>query len=172
VQVTLRDTSEHRLLERFAKLTAGLTVLGYKPCDRNGNYKIISPAIAERAIASIPTGPPPPPQATPSPPTASSSTGRNNTETFLVEKIQAQLTPNGNRKYATIGGKYRKYGVTAWPEVAEEDLDIITGYNPADLDAGQEWDVSGFGIVALCEHPADKEYPTKVLSFTPLGEKQ
>jgi len=89
------------------------------------------------------------------------------TETFRVDSITAQVSPNGNRYYAVRGGRVKKHGATAWPEIAEPQLEALTGYDPINLEIGKPWDVTGFGIRAVGEIPPGKTYPNKITAFAP-----
>ena len=106
--------------------------------------------------------PPPQPDAPPS-----GGNGDGGTETFLVESITAQVSPNGNRYYAVRGGRVKKHGGTAWPEIAEPQLETLTEYNPVNLEIGKAWDMTGLGIRAVGEIPPGKTYPNKITAFAP-----
>jgi len=125
----------------------------------SGNAIAASPAPAH-------TGPPKTKPTMPEPPPGPVTLPEGNgTESFKVESVTAQLSPNGNRYYTLRGGRCKKHGVSAWPEVAEAALEAITGYNPIGLDVGQPWNVSDFDITATGEVPVGKNFPTKIIGL-------
>ena len=116
---------------------------------------------------SAPT-PAPQPQAPPTPPTSGGNgQGDGGSETFLVESITAQVSPNGNRYYAIRGGRVKKHGASAWPEVAEPQLLTLLEYDIKNLEVGKPWEVVEWNIQAVGEIEAGKKYPNKVTAFAP-----
>ena len=128
-----------------------------------------APATIKPPAPARPTPSPGPGNAPPAqPPTPPAGNGNGGgTETFMVDSITAQVSPNGNRYYAVKGGRVKKHGATAWPEIAEPQLEALTKYNPVNLEVGKPWDVTGFGIRAVGEIPPGKTYPSKITAFAP-----
>ena len=87
-------------------------------------------------------------------------------ETYAVNTIVAQVTPNGKRRYAVKGGRCHKHGVSAWPEVAEQQVMAITGFDLATLQAGQSWTPTK-KLRAVASVPEGVEWPNKVIAFAP-----
>ena len=178
----LRIRAEEQVRDGMAEFNEMATCNDWHPANGNG-YRAAPPPqvtinktfVREQAPQpQAPSGgppeppaPPPPPEqgAPPPPPAAADSNGGS--ETFAVESIIPQVSPNGNRYYAVKGGRCKKHGVTAWPEVAEPQLVTLTQYDVSQLEVGKEWDVAGFHSQAVAEVPPGKEYPNKVTAFAP-----
>lgn len=140
------------------------SVASQKPNNKQPAAK--KPPIPARPAPPLPPGNGPPSSAQTGALPAGNSNG-GGTETFLVDSVTAQVSPNGNRYYAVKGGRVKKHGATAWPEVAEPQLEALTQYNPSNLEIGKPWDVTGFGIRAVGEIPPGKTYPSKITAFAP-----
>lgn len=144
-----------------------LTRLGWTLAAENGNGAVET--LAQKP-ENVPAGsPPPPPPTTPaSAPGVQkpSNGGGEQVETFLVQAIKSQVTPNGNSYYAVKGGRCTKRGVTAWPEVAEPQIQAIAKFDLTTLEIGQEWKPP-FQIQAVSIVPEGREWPNKVTAFAP-----
>ena len=161
INVTAREgaTADTVALTAMA-LWDGLDILRNLGWRTNGTQRK-----AAQASAPVPV-----PQVQHEPPSApSAGDNGSGSETFLAESITPQVSPNGNRYYSVRGGRVKKHGVTAWPEVAEPQIKAITDYDLTMLEVGQTWDVSGWEIRVLAEIPDGKEYPNKVTAFSPQG---
>ena len=140
----------------------------------NGHARSQQPRQAAQPQPSAPSaqGGPPAPPAPPAPAQAQGGNGGGDgdggSETFVVESITAEMTPNGNRCYAIRGGRCKKHGVKAWPDVADAQLLKLIDYDVNQLEIGQPWDVTGFNIQAVALLPEGKKYPTKVTAFAPM----
>ena len=187
LQSDLRALALEQVRDGTAEFNEMAACNGWHPANANGNsYRPTRPQVTvtdTHGTRPVPTAPqpqapsggppeppapPPPPTsagAPPAPPAAADSNGGS--ETFAVESIVPQVSPNGNRYYAIKGGRCKKHGVTAWPEVAEPQLVTLTQYDVSQLEVGKEWDVAGFHIQAVAEVPPGKEYPNKVTAFAP-----
>lgn len=86
--------------------------------------------------------------------------------TFDLTAVVAQISGSGKRHYACQGGRFRRHGITGWPEVVEPSLKVLTGFDPAELEVGKPWDVSGFGLVAVAWQEAGKPNPSKVVAIS------
>ena len=187
----LRMAAVEQVQDGVAEFTEWAACHGWHPANGNGNGYRAQPTrpAQPKGVTQLPSvvtsarpaqpqapgggppeppAPPPPPTsagAPPAPPAAADSNGGS--ETFAVESIVPQVSPNGNRYYAIKGGRCKKHGVTAWPEVAEPQLVTLTQYDVSQLEVGKEWDVAGFHIQAVAEVPPGKEYPNKVTAFAP-----
>lgn len=82
-------------------------------------------------------------------------------------KLSAEVTNNGAPVFKIKGGRMMKSGVTCWPEIAETLAEYLGGWNPVtEMTIGQELDITGYSLVALCEPPAaGKKWPGKVVEF-------
>jgi hypothetical protein len=166
VSLTAREgaTADSVALTALA-LVAAMETLEHLGWATNGRRKAKEKALPH-AIAEPPE---PVGNQPPQPPSGPGGNGAGS-ETFLVESIVPQVSPNGNRYYAVRGGRVKKHGATAWPEIAEPQIKAITNYDITNLEIGSPWDVSGWNIVAVGEIPEGKQYPTKVLGFEVGGE--
>lgn len=106
-------------------------------------------AMAQR---TQPTAPEPTPQANGAPaPVVKSATqtpegpvgGAEEIVTFTVEKIEAQMTPNGKPQFKVFGGAFSKYGVTCWPETLAGQFELDG------IKTGDSWAPSGLTARAL-----------------------
>ncbi len=83
-----------------------------------------------------------------------------------MESITAEVTPNGKRRYAVRGGRLTQYGVTAWPEIAEPQVQALCSFDLTTLDVGEKWTptkrLQAVGVI-----PEGKEWPNKVTGFAP-----
>ena len=97
------------------------------------------------------------------PQTTTTADGR---EKFLVKEIVAQVTPNGNLYYAVKGAQYMKYGVTAWPEVAEQQVNsLLPDVLLEELNTTESWSAAGRNLFALAEKPEGEKFAQKVVEF-------
>lgn len=159
-QWTLRDWNEADLLVRVDKLLDGLSELGAVPVDRYGNSTIRVAEAQATASTTTPTAPPQRPAQPQTPPLL-----LDGCEKYAVREIVARTTPNNNPYYAVMGGRYMKYGVTAWPEVAAQVDGLFDDVHLEDLAIGESWSAAGRNLFALAEKPADKEFANKVIEF-------
>jgi len=163
-QFTLRGWDEGRLLRRAYALIMGLEELGVFPVDRYGNQVVTvnnAGVIAEAKETPVA----PAQKATPKRQQAQATTTQNGYEKFLVKEIVAQVTPNGNPYYAVKGAQYMKYGVTAWPEVAEQIHGLFDDIHLDDLNTTETWNVVGRNLFALAEKPEGEKFAQKVVEF-------
>ena len=75
------------------------------------------------------------------------------------------MTPNGNPYYAIKGAQYMKYGVTAWPEVAEQVHGLFDDVHLDDLGTTETWSAAGRNLFALAEKPEGEKFAQKVIEF-------
>lgn len=137
--------------------------------SRNGIGARIGKVYEKPLAPTLDGTPHPPASTTPSAPMTQAPTGNGGegeTETYLVQSIKAQVTPNGNPYYAVKGGRCTKRGVTAWPEVAEPQIQAIAQFDLTTLEVGQEW-TPPFQIQAVSIVPEGREWPNKVTAFAP-----
>lgn len=81
------------------------------------------------------------------------------TDRFAITKIEKELTKTGNPAFRIYGGRWMKYGVRCWPEVAELlefDLDA--------MELGQQYDLTTAGLLAVALLN-EKGNPQKVVEF-------
>ncbi len=188
IQFTLRDGSEGRLLTRLGAMMSGLEDLKIFPCNRYGDRIVTTstpkppanggngstpptgkppggPPTSKPPTSKPPTAGPPPQKPATAPPTNGGNGNGGEQLEFAAEALIAQLTTNGNRQYRVKGSRWRKFGVICWPEVAEKCLEALTGWNPIQLDIGQDWNLKDYGITAVCVKAADKNSPSKVVDL-------
>lgn len=70
------------------------------------------------------------PQEAPRTPQPTSGSNGAEYDEFPVETLSVEFTPSGDRRMKAKGGRWKKFGVTVWPEVAaleplEWDLDTL-----------------------------------------------
>lgn len=162
-QWTLRDWTEADLLQRVYALISGLEELGVFPVDRYGNptTALTSGTIAEAKRTPVAAAQ----KAVPQHQQTQTTTTADGRERFLVEEIEAQLTQTQKPKFVVRGGRYRKYGVTAWPEVAIQVDGLFSDVHLEDLEIGDDWNAQGRNLYALAEVPEGKEFANKVVEF-------
>ena len=78
---------------------------------------------------------------------------------FPVVAIEKGETPKGNEFLKVTGGKWRKHGATAWPEVA-----IKLPYDMGAMENGQQYAIEEEGWIAICL-PTPSGNPGKVIDF-------
>lgn len=83
-----------------------------------------------------------------------------------VQQISSHVTDNGKEFFRVKGGRYMRHGVRVWPEIAAtlETYGIVL----ADLEMGQAYDISKFGLVALFCRSAEGKI-SKVIQFVKKG---
>ena len=161
-QWTLRDWTEADLLQRVYALIADLEELGVFPVDRYGSpvATVTSGTVAEAKAHSTPAQ-----KAAPQRQQPQTTTMVDGHEKFLVKEIVSQVTPNGNPYYAIKGAQYMKYGVTAWPEVAEQVHGLFDDVHLDDLSTTEAWSAAGRNLFALAEKPEGEKFAQKVVEF-------
>lgn len=142
LQLTLRDTDEFELMDRFVKLVKWLEGKQVKPKqvgrqpEGNGSQNT--------AALDLPFAESPPPKE----------------EQFFEA---AELLHRSGKAWKIKGGKFTEYGVTIWPEILE-----AAGIMPEELDTNKTYPLNGY--TAYYEEITEKGYPKKVSRLAKQSE--